>query len=233
MINMVDVISDDEYWFTDSDLFGKNQGGELFGLGRDMTTAEVRRASNYGATVRRMRKLANYAKPIWGFVELGGPFTYNTAAQYITPAQVRAATWSSIINGALGIIYFCHTFGQVDQTTQLQRQTTVARYKPIIAGLTTLNAQIMSFADVLNQPNAAGLVTADPTKVDTLAKWNNGAPVIFAGAKENQSAVVSFKVAGNWSKATVDGENRQIGIVAGTFSDTFADGNAVHIYRIS
>lgn len=233
MVNMVDVVSDDEYWFTDTDLFGKNQGGELFGLGRDMTTAEVRRASNYGATVRRMRKLANYAKPVWGFVELGGPFTYNTAAQYITPAQVRAATWSSIINGALGIIYFCHTFGTVDQTTALQRQTGVARYKPIIAMLTTLNAQIMSFADVLNQPTAAGLVTADPSKVDVLAKWNNGAPVIFAGAKENQSAVVQFKVAGNWSTATVDGENRQIGIVAGMFTDTFADGNAVHIYRIS
>jgi hypothetical protein len=233
MLNMVDVVSNDEYWFTDSDLFGMNQGGKLFGLGRDMTTAEVRRASNYGATVRRMRKLVNYAKPVWGFVELGGPWSYNTPTgknAFITPPQMRAATWSSIINGAQGIIYFAHTFSPTNTSTAIQRQ---ASYAPINTMLKSVNAQITSFAAVLNQPTATGLVTADPSKVDTLAKWNNGAPVIFAGAKENQSATVQFKVAGNWSTAIVDGENRQIGIVAGMFTDTFADGNAVHIYRIS
>ena len=37
--------------------------------------------------------------------------------------------------------------------------------------------------------------------------------------------------AGN-ATATVLGENRTLPVTAGSFSDSFADGNAVHIYRI-
>lgn len=241
MINLVDIISNDEYWFTDADLFGANQGGKLFGLGRNMTNAEVRRASNYGATVRRMRKLANYQKPIWGFVELGGPWSYNTGTTgsypFITAPQLRAAVWSCIINGALGVIYFAHTFSSVGGTTGVQRMSDTAAngiYKPINASLKATNAQVTSFADVLNQPNAVGLVTANATQVDTMAKWNNGAPVIFAASKENASTNPQFTlVGGPWTTATVDGESRSIAIVNNKFVDNFADGNAVHIYRIS
>lgn len=241
MINLVDIISDDEYWFTDSDLFGQNQGGNMFGLGRDMKPSEVRRASNYGATVRRMRKLANYAKPIWGFVELGGPWQYNTGLTgpdpFITAPQLRAAVWSCVIGGALGVIYFAHTFSQIGSTTGVQRESDTAdggMYKPINATLRSVNAQITSFAGVLNQPNAVGLVSANAAQVDVMAKWNNGSPVIFAGSKENANTNPQFTlVGGPWATATVDGENRSIPIVGGKFTDVFADGNAVHIYRIS
>lgn len=235
MINLVDIISDDEYWFTDADLFGAEQGGKMFGLGRNMTNAEVRRASNYAATVRRMRNLAGHAKPIWGFVELGGPWSYNTGTTgsypFITAPQLRAAVWSCIIGGALGVIYFAHTFSSVGGTTGVQRST-AAIYTPINAMLKSVNAQVTSLAGVLNQPDAVGLVSA--TGVDILAKWNNGAPVIIAGSKENANTTPQFTLAGGiGTTAVVDGENRSIPIVNGKFSDNFADGNAVHIYRIT
>jgi hypothetical protein len=43
--------------------------------------------------------------------------------------------------------------------------------------------------------------------------------------------VFSMPCIGN-ATATVVGESRSVPIVSGSFSDAFADGNAVHIYRI-
>ena len=48
--------------------------------------------------------------PVWNFVELGHPFPDDQGGT-ITTQQMRAAVWSSIINGARGIIYFVHNFG--------------------------------------------------------------------------------------------------------------------------
>ena len=54
------------------------------------------------------------------FVELGHPFTEEDWPS-ITPAQARAAVWSSIIHGAQGIIYFNHSFGGPCQTQHILR----------------------------------------------------------------------------------------------------------------
>ena len=61
--------------------------------------------------------------PIWGFVEVGWPFT-ETAAQggrQIQPAEIQAAVWHEIIAGARGIIYFNHSFGGPEQTQHVLR----------------------------------------------------------------------------------------------------------------
>ena len=78
-----DLQSTDLYWFTDpnqTDMMGVPwlPEGE-----RQMTLSEVRRASNYGYQVDRMRALDarnGQRKPIWNFVELGWPWS-ETAAQ--------------------------------------------------------------------------------------------------------------------------------------------------------
>ncbi len=53
------------------------------------------------------------------------------------------------------------------------------------------------------------------------------------GRLNNIASTGSFSIpcVGN-ATATVLGENRAIPVVAGSFSDSFADGNAVHLYRI-
>ena len=50
---------------------------------------------------------------------------------------------------------------------------------------------------------------------------------------ENAASTGNFAIpcVGN-ATATVIGENRTLPVTAGSFSDSFADGNAVHIYRI-
>ncbi len=109
------LVSTDVYWFTEGDVCSQYQGGNLLGLGRDLTSAECHRASNYGAQVARVRALDamdGKRMPVWSFVETGHPFDNNMGgARSIAPAEIRAAVWHSIIAGARGIIYFQHSFG--------------------------------------------------------------------------------------------------------------------------
>lgn len=225
-----DFISADIYWFTDADTWGLNQGGKLLGLNRDLTAAENRRASNYGVVVRKLRRLLGNSKPVWGFTEVGGPFPQNkTAASYIKPEQARAATWSQIIAGARGITYFNHSFGGPAISQHALRE---AYYAPVAAVVAAANAQIKRLAPVLNGPDAIGLVST-PASVDLLAKWNDGKPYVFAHNRVNAATTATFSVTGAGNGVvTVEDENRTIQMVGGKFTDTFADGNAVHIYRL-
>ena len=112
-VNAVDLVSNDIYWFTDPSVCAASEGGALFAGGsRELTSAECRRASNYGAVVRRMRRLVTPlgSRPVWAFVEVGHPFT-EADAPTITPVEVRSAVWHSLIAGARGVIYFNHSFG--------------------------------------------------------------------------------------------------------------------------
>jgi hypothetical protein len=72
-----------------------------------------------------------------------------------------------------------------------------------------------------------------------MAKDNNGQFYIFAGSGKpgtppaaNQS--VTFTIAGAPNTTvTVVNENRTLTVTGGHFTDTFADANAVHIYKVN
>jgi hypothetical protein len=66
-----------------------------------------------------------------------------------------------------------------------------------------------------------------------MAKWSGQNLYVFAGSAANASSTATFSIpcVGN-ATATVLGENRTVAVSNGSFADQFADGNAVHIYRI-
>jgi hypothetical protein len=91
---------------------------------------------------------------------------------------------------------------------------------------------------VLNSSFVDGYVTHG-ANVRSMVKLNedpngDGKYYIFAGSTENVSSSATFTVTGvTTGTAFVVGEQqRTIPIVGGQFSDTFANGNAIHIYRI-
>ena len=89
------------------------EGGVLKNNGdAALSPSECRLAANYGLTTRHVRSLVqpSASMPVWNFIELGNPFADGKGGT-ITAPQMRAAVWSSIINGARGIIYFAHNFG--------------------------------------------------------------------------------------------------------------------------
>jgi hypothetical protein len=227
-----DVVSADIYWFTDPNLSASYEGGRLLNGGRPLTPAETRRAANYGYTVDRLRALALDARygqrmPIWNFVEVGWPGA--GGARAIQPAEVKAAVWHSIIAGARGIIYFNHSFGGPNPSQHCLREPA---YAAVRAAVKSTNELITQLAPVLNAPFADGFARASPS-VRTMVKFYDNKYYVFAGSKDNVASTPTFSLWGiDGTTATVIGENRTIPISHGRFSDSFEDGNAIHIYRI-
>ena len=222
-----DLVSADTYWFTDPYICARTEGGAVIGYTRDLTPEECRLAANYGWTVERIRKLNKAASPVWAFIEVGHPFQDAPEATTITGPQIRAAVWSSLIHGARGVIYFNHSFGGQCPTQHVLRDCK----GDIRQTVTDLNKHLKDLAPVLNAPFLDGATTVTGA-VDVATKLHNGKVYVFAGANKNTGGTATFTVKCGGSTAVVINENRTVPIVDGTFTDTFADGNAVHLYSI-
>ncbi|MFF1830866.1 hypothetical protein [Paenarthrobacter sp. NPDC058040] len=222
-----DLVSADNYWFTDPNICAKTEGGAINGYLRDLSTDECRLAANYGWTVDRIRKLTGGNKPVWAFVEVGHPFEDSPAAATITGPQIRAAVWSSLIHGARGIVYFNHSFGG-DCVTQHVLRDCPGDVRPAV---TAVNQQIKQLAPMLNAPFLDGAVTTTGP-VDVAAKLYGGKVHLLTGANTGNGGQAIFRLACGGRTAVVIDENRTIPVTDGTFTDNFADGNTIHLYRI-
>lgn len=227
-----DVVSADNYWFTDPNICASHEGGVLKHNGEDdLSPSECRLAANYGLTTRYVRSLVRpiAAMPVWNFVELGHPFTEDDSGT-ITPAELRAAVWSSVINGARGIIYFAHNFGGSCPSYNVLRDQCG---DPIRAELTAVNDQIRRLAPVLNAPFFDGYARSD-APVDLTVKRREDSNYVLVGATRNEPVDATITLScGDATSAEVIDENRTVPVTNRSFHDTFADGNAVHLYKIN
>jgi hypothetical protein len=226
-VNAQDLVSTDAYWFTDNNICGESEGGRERGV---VKSDNCHVAANYGWQVNRVRSLVypKGSKPVWAFVEVGHPAGEDHWPS-ITPPQIRAAVWHSLIAGARGLIYFNHSFGGPCQTQHALRESCYAAARAMVK---SVNAQIVRLAPVLNAP----FVTSrwrHSRGTRAMVKWHVGHFFIFAASARNKSSTASFSMrCVGKATATVIGENRKIAMRRGTFTDAFADGNAVHIYRV-
>lgn len=180
-----------------------------------------------GAGVARLRKWADYQKPVWNFIET----TAIRGKRKPTPAQIEAEVWMSVINGSMGIGYFCHQFSPAeDASAPLKDPET----RPALA---RINRQIASLAPVLNVPSVANGVTVvssnSNSPIDTMLKRHAGVTYLFAaGARPggNTTANFKFRDCGDLT-AEVIGESRTIPVRGGAMEDAFTD-YQVHIYRL-
>ena len=227
-----DVLSVDNYWFTDDNICRAAEGGVRKKNGEAaLTDAECHLAANYGMTTKYVRSLVQpkAAIPVWNFVELGHPSSEDSGLT-ITGPQMRAAVWSSIIAGARGIAYFAYNFGGPCRSYNLLRD----QCGDAIRGeLAAVNRQISRLAPVLNAPFVDGYAESDGP-VDIAVKWHDGGYYLLVGSTQNEPADVTIRLAcGDAATAEVIDEERTVPIVNDAFRDNFADGNAVHLYRIS
>ena len=283
-----DIVSADAYFFTDDNICSGTEGGSLLAGGSPLSPAQCHRAANYGATVTRVRSLVTPpgSKPVWAIVELGHPFSESDWPT-ITPPQVRAAVWQSLIAGARGIVYFNHSFGGPDQTQHILRDgtDTGSAYASIRSVVRATDAQITQLAPVINSPTVISGWSHDPGTT-AMVKWAEGGKAkesckskrgkkqrrkckkkakgrAAAGKKHKKSCKSKGKkkkkckraapkgdlyvfagsagssVEGRFSlpcvgdtKAAVLGEDRSVAVHHGSFTDHFADANAIHIYRL-
>jgi hypothetical protein len=218
------LVSIDAYWFTDPN---ERPPAEQAGANR------YGKAASYGWSVDRMRYLDGIdgkRMPIWNFVETGWPFT-ETAAQggrRILPAEARAAVWHSIIAGARGIVYFDHQFGGPCTQTVIRGEC----YADTRSLLTSTNRQIRRLAPVLNAPSVTSNWSTNAA-IRAIVKWHHGHLYVFAGSLENASSTGTFSMPCVGDATAVRlGEPGRVPVDDGSFGDAFADGNAIHAYRI-
>ena len=214
--NAVDVPSVDMYWFTDPFDGVNHRYGYL-----------------YGENVKNLRRAAlsdGKAQPLWNFIETSWPFTESAAqgGRAILPAELRSAAWHSIIAGARGIMWFQHSFGGPHAGDHHTIRSNSEGTRPMV---TSVDAQIKSLAPVLNSSTVTGSYTKTGD-VEAMVKWDGSNFYVFAGARLGATTMAfSMPCIGN-ATATRLGESGTVTVTNGSFTDSFADKNAVHIYRL-
>lgn len=190
-------------------------------------------ASGYGGQldypsrgIRRLRADARDGQHVWAIIETT---RIGSREARVTPAQLRSEVLLALIEGADGIVYFAHEW------TGGFREDGLFRYPEIVQAVKDTNALLTRLAPVLNSATIEGRIASSGTILSTtMLKQFDGALYLFAGSMDAKAGSVSFSFSGlSTGRAEVLGEDRQVLISNGVFSDSFNGGYEVHVYRIT
>lgn len=178
--------------------------------------------------VDRLKKWTEREKRIWNCIEAS---RIDNEQTMVTPHQVRAEVWMSLIHGSTGLIYFVHQFKPKFNERALLDDPV------LLPAVTAINRQIHNLAPVLNSPTipaATVKAVSEQGPIDLMAKRHDGATYVFAVGMRNTPTRGTFQVQGlsNTETAEVLGEGRNITVRNGQFEDDFKPYD-VHLYRIS
>lgn len=187
-----------------------------------------------GWSVAQFRSFGRSGQPIWAYVDAGtdelsyssqNGNTCSTSTNLCTPnnnedratlEQVNAEVWMSIINGAMGIEYFCQ---DSQGYSFCLGQGGSALANALASNLTYINTSVLSFAPKLNSPVLGictmnngtsyanfgtscsnGILTmstgASTVPGSAIVKNYNGTPYLFADSDRDGSATMTFTLSG-------------------------------------
>jgi len=156
-----------------SDVYPENDGNPLWWISR---------------TTDRLRFWSSYAKPVWQWIELvnfGG-----SPSVTLTPQEVEAEVWMSIIHGARGVGYFVHQFAPVFEEDSIF----YPEHANVEAAVAKTNIQVAALARPLNKPPVGNGVIAGTSSphaaINVLLKRYGGSTFLFAvndGLPQNQT----------------------------------------------
>ncbi len=181
--------------------------------------------------VDRLVKWAGGKKIVWNCIEAA---RIRNTKRKVTPWELRAEVWMSIIHGSRGIVYFVHQFRpRFDEHALLDDP-------PLLRAVTALNKRITSLARVILSPPLKRGVKWEvlgkgfPPAV-TARRWG-GSLWIFAVAMRDEPVKVRFRVRlpgiRPGAKVEVLDEDRSLKLEKSRFTDEF-QGYQVHLYKIS
>ncbi len=157
-----------------SDVYPENDGNPLWWISR---------------TADRLRYWSNYAKPVWQWIELvnfGGDPSVT-----LTPAEVEAEVWMSIIHGARGVGYFVHQFAPTFEEDSIF----YPEHADTEAAVAKTNIRLAALARPVNKPPVANGVTVTSSNpnaaINVLLKRYGGSTFVLAvndGLPQNQTA---------------------------------------------
>lgn len=240
-VQMVDGSSADKYTYTSPDVETIIDG--VHDAPDWPNGTPVARAYSYGWQADQMRRFQDPVnlRPVWTFVETARPYLNEPGARTIQPDQIEGAVWSALIHEARGIAYFQH-----NNDTAYGGNYSIVDIPAVHSKLTSINSKVAALAPVLNTQSYYN-TTVDVNGytyyrytfnngTDTMVKTYAGECYIFAGlgmghTTGSKTFTVPTGVTG--TTVTVIDESRTIPVVAGQFSDNFANEYSHHVYRIA
>jgi hypothetical protein len=149
---------------------------------------------------------------------------------------MRSAVWHSIIAGARGVGYFDHNFG-TDGGTHCGSTIVQGCYPLIYQMAKAVNDQIKSLAPVINSPFVTSGHSMTGAQTRRMVKWDGQRFYVFLATYDGGNATFSMPCVGDatatrLAPSNLPGEAASIRMSNGSFSDSFADKNAFHVYRI-
>ena len=226
------VLSNDIYWFTDLGVAcSQGEGGQLLAGGsRAMTQAECRLAASGGAGGGQDAPPRREGRPEAAGVELPGvrpPLPRGERSGHHREPQLRAAVWHSLIAGS-GIIYFNHTFGGTHAGDHHTIRSNSEGTRPAV---TSVNAQVKALAPVLNAPYVEGWYRARRE----CGRWRSGRAASSGCSPAAETTAARPTRSAGRASATPQPRSTAspapYRVTNGQLTDTFGDGNAIHIYR--
>jgi hypothetical protein len=156
-----------------SDVYPENDGNPLWWISR---------------TTDRLRYWSNYSKPVWQWIELVNFNDDPTVT--LTPAEIEAEVWMSIIHGARGAGYFVHQFAPVFEEASIF----FPEHADAEAAVANTNIRVAALARPLNTPPVGNGVTVRTfsrhAAINVLLKRYGGSTFLFAvndGLPQNQT----------------------------------------------
>ena len=238
-VSLMDSSSADKYTYTSPDVQGIIDG--VHDAPDWPNGTPVDRAYSYGWQADQMKRFQDPGdlRPIWTFVETAKPYLNEAGARSILPEEIEGAVWSALIHEARGIAYFQHNNDGRDTYS-------IVGIPEVHTKVKAINAKVQSLAAVLNTQSYYN-TTVDVNgftyyrytfnnNTDTMLKTHNGFAYIFAGIGMGHAlGTKTFTVPVGVTGTTVEvvGESRNISVVGGSFSDTFANEYTHHVYKIS
>jgi hypothetical protein len=234
-VNLNDVVSVDMYWYTIPFCDWTPYRGELYA--DPVPESTCRTSSSYGRAMNgvTMRDEADgELQPRWMFIENLNGLSGQDHVSEIEPGQLKGAAMNSIINEARGIWWFNQSYTGDCQTTGALRRaqvegTAFCGYAQMQA-MGEVNNLIHSLAEVLNTQSYEWEFGP---QLDTMLKTYDGDAYIFA-MTDGTTGDRTFTLPDGVDGATVEvvGEDREIPISGGSFSDSFPEEYTYHVYRI-
>ncbi len=237
-------------WIGRGERTGKPEDYSEYQKGADILSFDIYPAASTRATrgehwrvgygVKRLRAWTDDDKPVWNILEA----SRISGAGKVTPQEMRAQVWMSIIYGSTGITWFVHEFEDGRYVTD----RAIFDDDELRLVMRQLNARLQELAPVIHGPTVEDGHTVELTEgegddrikrdygiapVATMQKRHEGAVYLFAVRMRDATAEARFTIDGleGGDEVAIIGEDRTLRSRDGTFSDKFEAWDS-RIYRI-
>ncbi|MER5636110.1 DUF4082 domain-containing protein [Kitasatospora sp. NPDC002227] len=207
---------------------------DFYGVTDPYSPAPTKGVRVYARTAARTR-LISPGKPVWVFLEtpvqmLGNSVTA-TGTKAATPAQVRAAAWASLVNGATGLNWFCHSFAAgLSVDACLGNPASTATIKAV-------DEDAQRYAPYWNAPPVNVATTTDAVPVTATLRNAAGHTAVLAVATDSPThpegapTTAAFTLPGNWTGPVRTDDGRRLQATNGKFTDHFT-AYQPHVYTL-